>query len=112
MPERFSEVLRAAIRQVHEQANGAAYIGKLLSGELALADFAELATQHYFLYTALEEVADSMRHDPVVGPFVIDGLRRVPALAEDLDFLLGPHWATTIEPNAATKKTTASGCVR
>jgi heme oxygenase len=103
-PERFSDVLRTATREVHERAESAAFIGKLMSGELALAGFAELATQHYFIYTALEEVADTMRADPVVGAFVIDGLRRVPALAQDLEFLLGPDWASAVKPNAATEK--------
>lgn len=103
-PERFSNVLRAATRQVHERAEGAAFIGKLMSGELALAGFAELAVQHYFIYTALEEVSEAMRTDPVAGPFVIDGLRRVPALTEDLGFLLGPGWEGRVAPKAATDR--------
>lgn len=103
-PERFSSRLRAATRDLHERANGAAFVGKLMSGELALAGFAELVTQHYFIYTALEETSDQMRADPVVGAFVIDGLRRVPALTEDLEFLLGSRWASIVKPNAATEK--------
>ncbi|WP_222854289.1 heme oxygenase (biliverdin-producing) [Fodinicola acaciae] len=100
--ERFSNVLRGATRLVHERAEGAAFIGKLMSGELALAGFAELAVQHFSIYTALEEVSDAMRTDPVAGPFVIDGLRRVPALTKDLDFLLGSGWQSRVAPNAAT----------
>jgi heme oxygenase len=103
-PTRFSAVLRAATREVHERAEGTAFVGKLMSGELALAGFAELVIQHYFIYSALEDAADVMRGDAVAGRFVIDGLRRVPALAEDLEFLLGPQWEDQISPNAATRK--------
>jgi heme oxygenase len=58
--------------------------------------------QHYFAYVVLEEAADAMRNDPVGGAFVFDSLRRLPALEEDLEFLIGSDWKSKIAPNEAT----------
>ena len=72
---------------VHERAHHSAYMTALLDGRLPLADYTLLAEQYVAIYGALEAAADALADDPVAGPFVIDGLRRLPALHADLDAL-------------------------
>lgn len=98
----FSESLRASTREVHDRAHHSAYMDALLAGELSLEGYAQLAAQYYFIYAALEEATDAMAGDEIGGRFVVDELRRVPALVKDLEFLLGPDWRDRIEPVAAT----------
>ncbi|TCK22524.1 heme oxygenase (biliverdin-producing) [Pseudonocardia endophytica] len=87
MSEPLSTALRQATMEVHERAHHSSYMGALLAGELPLADFTLLAEQHRAIYGALEAASDALADDPVAGPFVIDGLRRVPALRADLEAL-------------------------
>ncbi|MEU8263406.1 biliverdin-producing heme oxygenase [Micromonospora sp. NPDC048999] len=98
----FSARLRAETREAHQTAESQRYISALTAGELGVAGYTTLVVQHYVIYEALESVAEMMRHDPLVGPFVDDALTRLPALAKDLQFLLGPDWRQRIEPTPAT----------
>jgi len=98
----FSARLREATRGDHRAAESSDYFGRLMSGGLAREGYAALVAQHWFIYQVLEEAADVMRADPVVGAFVDDRLHRVPALRADLAFLVGPDWADRIAPSRAT----------
>lgn len=100
----FSSELRESTREAHERAENAPFVSGLLNGSVDLAGFAELAVQHYFIYSALESAAERLRGHPVASRFHFDGLSRVPALAADLRFLLGPEWASRARPNRATAR--------
>ncbi|WP_329110150.1 biliverdin-producing heme oxygenase [Micromonospora sp. NBC_01699] len=95
--------LRAATDAAHRAAESTPYITALIAGQIPRAGYAALVAQHYFVYETLEEAAEAMRGDAVAGPFVADELTRLPRLAEDLAFLLGPGWRDRIAPNAATE---------
>lgn len=99
----FSTTLRESTRDVHQRANESAFMTALFDGGLPLAAYARLAAQYHFVYQAIEDASDAQADDPVAGAFVFDELRRVPALAADLAFLLGPDWAEEIEPVPATR---------
>lgn len=100
----FSATLRESTREVHERAENSSFMSALLSGALPLEAYSLLAAQHYHIYGALEAVTDTMADDPVGSPFAMDGLRRVPALAEDLEYLAGPGWASALHPVPATQR--------
>lgn len=100
--EPFSRSLRAAIEDGHARAQGSVFVNALLAGELNLAGYTALASQHYFIYGALEAAGEAMREHPVAGRFVFDGLRRLPALEADLAELLGPRWRALVEPRPST----------
>ncbi|SFP46409.1 heme oxygenase [Amycolatopsis arida] len=100
----FSQALRESTREAHDRAHHSAYMEALLAGSLTLAEYARLATQYYFIYEAIERASDAMVDDPVGGPFVIDELRRLPALTRDLEFLLGPDWRAELRPVPATEE--------
>lgn len=100
--EPFSTVLRRATAEHHDRAESAPFVGKLLDGRLGLEALAALAGQNLFVYSALETAAERWRSDPVAGPFVIEGLDRLPALRADLEHLVGPDWAATVQARPTT----------
>lgn len=100
--EPFSTVLRRATAEHHDRAESASFVAELLGGRLGLAALAALAGQNLFVYTALEAAAERWRDDPVAGPFVIDGLDRLPALRADLVRLVGPSWPNSVRALPAT----------
>jgi heme oxygenase len=74
----------------------------LLGGRLALDDYATLVVQYWHVYSELEDGADRLAGDPVVGGFAVDALRRRDAIAADLAFLRGEDWADDLDPLPAT----------
>jgi heme oxygenase (biliverdin-producing, ferredoxin) len=83
---------------VHERAHHSTYMASLLAGELPLADYTLLAEQYLGIYGALEARGDELASDPVAGPFVIDELRRMPALVQDVEALGGSATAPRLLP--------------
>ena len=100
--EPFSRGLRVAIEDGHARAQGSVFVEALVAGQLNLDGYTALASQHYFIYSALEAAGDAMAEHPVAGRFVFDALRRVPALSDDLAELIGPDWRDRIEPRPST----------
>jgi heme oxygenase (biliverdin-producing, ferredoxin) len=98
----FSQVLRRATAAAHERAHHSTYMDALLGGRLALDDYATLVVQYWYVYGALEDGADRLGADPVVGAFAVDALRRREAIAADLAFLRGPGWADDVAALPAT----------
>ncbi|MEP7762318.1 biliverdin-producing heme oxygenase [Sanguibacter sp. 25GB23B1] len=100
--EPLSVHLRTATRTQHEQAEGTSFIGRLMAGELDVAAYADLATQHHTIYTALEEAELFVRADPAGATIVFDELPRVAALEADLTVLVGPGWRDEVRVLPAT----------
>ncbi|AYY15340.1 biliverdin-producing heme oxygenase [Actinobacteria bacterium YIM 96077] len=100
----FSQALRERSREVHRQAERSAFVTALMNGQLDRSGYALLASQHLFIYDALESVAEHLRHTHTAGPFITDRLRRLPSLQADLDVLLGPGWPQRIAPLPATQR--------
>lgn len=102
MTELLSQALRGATARVHERAHHSTYMDALLGSRLDLAEYATLVEQYWFVYGALEDGADRHAHDPVIGGFAVEALRRRAGLAADLEFLRGPDWADGLTPLPAT----------
>jgi heme oxygenase len=83
----FSQELRKASMAAHTHAESSPLFEQLFDGTLTIADYVTLVVQLQAVYVALEAPADRMRTDPVVGPFVVDALHRVPAFRRDLAVL-------------------------
>jgi heme oxygenase len=96
-PFSLAELLREQTRIVHEQAENAPFMSRLLAGELPISAYTALVAQNYGIYQALEAVSEHWRRDPVAGPFVFDELMRVTHLEHDLAYLLGPDWRLQAE---------------
>lgn len=98
----FAARLRAATRDAHERAERSPFVEALLGGDLGREAYAALLAQSHLFHSALEEAGEVWRGDPVVGRFVLDPLRRSPALEADLAWLLGPGWRGHVRPLDAT----------
>ncbi|WP_282944410.1 heme oxygenase (biliverdin-producing) [Cellulomonas endometrii] len=101
-PSPLSLLLREGTRAEHEAAEGAAFVDDLLTGRLTVAAYVDLALQLRTVYVALEEVADDVRRTPEGAGVVFDELRRAPAIAADLEHLVGPGWRAQAAPLPAT----------
>ncbi len=102
-PQSFSAALRAVTWGDHQKAEGAPFMQAIMRGTAQRDDYAQLVAQHYFAYVDLEASAAAMKDDEIAGAFVFDELTRVPALREDLAFLLGPDWESRIVATPATQ---------
>jgi heme oxygenase len=102
--EPFSVRLRAETAVRHRQAESEPFVLDLLAGRLPLSAYALLAAQHWFVYEALERIADEHGADPLLAPFLALGLRRLPRLQDDLVHLVGPDWSERIAPLPATRR--------
>lgn len=98
----FSQELRERTRTSHSESEGADFMGDLMSGKGTREDYIALVAQHYFIYQAIESTAELMRNNPVAAPFLSDKLTRLPAIEEDLRFLLGEDWKNQIAPLPTT----------
>ncbi|MCE3553631.1 biliverdin-producing heme oxygenase [Pseudonocardia sp. RS11V-5] len=85
----LSTGLRRATAEIHERAHRSTYMAALLDGRLPLSAYTLLAQQYLAIYGALEATGDALAADPAAGPFVIDELRRLPALRRDVTALGG-----------------------
>jgi heme oxygenase (biliverdin-producing, ferredoxin) len=100
--DRLSVRLRTSTRADHDAAQGSGFLDALSAGRLPRDAYADLAGQHWFIYESLERAAAVMVDDPVAGEFVLPELTRLPSLAADLGFLLGPDWRNRIAALPAT----------
>ncbi|WP_246036893.1 biliverdin-producing heme oxygenase [Cellulomonas telluris] len=101
----LSARLRSGTRADHEAAETAPFVERLMSGALTRDAYVDLAVQQHAVYTALEEVGDALRAaTPAAASVVLEELRRVPSIEDDLAFLLGPGWAARVRVLPATER--------
>ncbi|MGK9148000.1 biliverdin-producing heme oxygenase [Plantibacter flavus] len=100
----FSQALRERTSSGHSSSEGADFMSDLMTGKGSKADYIALVAQHYFIYEALEAAADRMRLDAVAAPFISEKLTRLPAIEQDLRFLIGDDWRERITPLPTTER--------
>lgn len=100
----FSQALRERTWSGHGDSEGATFMRDLMEGKGTRDDYIALVAQHYFIYEALEAAAERFAGDPVAAAFISPQLTRLPALEQDLEFLLGPDWAGQITPLPTTDR--------
>jgi heme oxygenase len=96
--------VRTGTRADHDAAQGSGFLDALAAGRLPIEAYADLTAQHWHVYDELERAGQVMRADPVAVAFVFPELERVPALIDDLRFLVGPGWESEISALPATVK--------
>ncbi|MFB7467151.1 heme oxygenase (biliverdin-producing) [Streptomyces sp. NPDC056224] len=99
----FSTVIRVASHEQHTEAETSAFMSDLLGGRLGVDAYTRYTEQLWFVYRALEDAADSLRDDPVAGPFIRPELMRVAEIERDLAHLLGPGWRESVAALPATE---------
>lgn len=100
----FSVALRERTWATHDTTEGATFMSDLMSGRGSRDDYIALVVQHFYMYEALEAVADAMARDTIAARFITPELTRLPALTTDLEFLLGRDWRTESSPLPSTAR--------
>ena len=81
-----------------------ALITELLPGKRSKDDYIAFTGQLYFIYDALEAVAETLKTDAVATAFISPKLTRLPALEADLAFLVGDDRRESVTPLPATTR--------
>lgn len=105
----FSEALRertGSTRSLGPRGQSASerFMTALMTGGGSREDYVAMVAQNYFVYDALERAAEARSADPVAAPFITPALTRIPAIREDLRYLVGDDWHERIEPLATTRR--------
>ena len=98
----FSQALRERTRPNHGESEGADFMKDLMTGKGTRDDYIALVAQHYFIYEAIERAAALFSGDPEAAAFIAPQLTRLPAIVDDLEFLLGAGWREQIAPLPTT----------
>ncbi|MGW3328786.1 biliverdin-producing heme oxygenase [Streptomyces virginiae] len=99
----FSTVIRVASHEQHTEAETSTFMSDLLGGRLGVDAYTRYTEQLWFVYRALEDAAESLKDDPVAGPFIQPELMRVAEIERDLTHLLGPDWRESVTALPATR---------
>ncbi|MFD9475622.1 heme oxygenase (biliverdin-producing) [Streptomyces nojiriensis] len=99
----FSTVIRVASHEQHTEAETSTFMSDLLGGRLGVEAYARYTEQLWFVYRALEDAAESLKGDPVAGPFIQPELMRVAEIERDLAHLVGPDWRESVVALPATR---------
>ncbi len=100
----FSQALRERTWSNHGDSEGADFMKDLMTGKGTREDYIALVAQHFFIYEALEAAAQQFDSDAVAAPFIAPQLTRLPAIEDDLEFLIGPDWRDQITPLPTTQR--------
>jgi len=100
----FSQALRERTWSGHDDNAGDTFMRDLMQGKGTRDDYIALVVQHYFIYEALEQAEPRFIDDPDAARFISPHLTRLPALEQDLDFLLGPDWRGQITALPSTER--------
>jgi heme oxygenase len=98
----FSQALRERTWSGHGESEEAGFMSDLMTGKGTREDYVALVAQHYFIYEALEAAGERMCADASAAPFITSQLTRLPAIEEDLRFLIGADWRKRIAPLPTT----------
>ncbi|MFE3600231.1 heme oxygenase (biliverdin-producing) [Streptomyces sp. NPDC059142] len=98
----FSTLIRVASHEQHTEAETSTFMSDLLCGRLGVDAYTRYTEQLWFVYRALEGASETLREDPVAGPFIQSELARTPELERDLAYLRGADWRTGLAPLPAT----------
>ena len=98
----LSVALREETAHAHENAEGSAFMQRLMSGQLSAEAAADLSGQLWFVYESLEHAVRSVAHTPIAGAVADPRLERRFALEADLATLVGSDWREKIRILPAT----------
>jgi heme oxygenase len=88
--------LREGTQSLHRQTERAGVMPALLRGTLPAACFHRMQRNLQAIYAALEPALQQRAEHPALAPLRQPALARAAALADDLDALHGPDWASAL----------------
>jgi heme oxygenase len=93
--------LREGTKKSHTMAENTGFVSCFLKGVVDKLSYRKLVASLYFVYAAMEEEIDKLRHDPVLQPIAFEALNRRSALEADLIYYYGENWQNQIQPSPA-----------
>ena len=104
MVEDFAKQIKVGTKKSHSAAENTKFVASFLRGVVNKESYRTLVANLYFVYTALEVVAEHLKENDEVSPLLFDELKRHKSLAKDLDYFYGEGWHENIYPSPATKR--------
>lgn len=100
----LSTMLREGTSVNHREAERRPFMRVFFKGETPRDAYVEWMARQWFVYDALEDVAEKLRGDEVVGRMYTPALLRRDRLAADLEVLIGSDWREQISPSPVTER--------
>ena len=104
MVEDFAKQIKVGTKKSHSAAENTKFVASFLRGVVNKESYRTLVANLYFVYTALEDVAEHLKENDEVSPLLFNELKRHKSLAKDLDYFYGEGWHENIYPSEATKR--------
>lgn len=99
-----SKIMRRQTWPDHERAEHSPFEQALVRGTVTEAAYADMLTQVWHVYDALEARMDELRDDPVAGTVLFGELPRRDAVEADLVHYAGPDWRATADILPVTRE--------
>lgn len=97
----LATMLREGTRKSHTMAENVGFIKCFLKGVVEKSSYRKLATNLYFVYSAMEEEMERLKNHPIVGKIYFPELNRKSNLEKDLQFYYGNNWQNEIAMSVA-----------
>lgn len=97
-PSGFAAMMREGTRRVHREAERSGFLADLIRGRATRHGYATFLRNLVPVYAALEQGLDAHAETPILATFADPRLRRLPALARDLEAIAGPDWVSSCAP--------------
>lgn len=99
----LNAMLMGGTSVIHREAERRPFMVAFFKGLLTRDAYAAFLGRLSFVYVALEECAEGLRDDPVVGRMYAPELFRLSSIERDVAFWAGPEWRSQITPTPASK---------
>ena len=76
MVEDFAKQIKVGTKKSHSAAENTKFVASFLRGVVNKESYRTLVANLYFVYTALEDVAEHLKENDEVSPLLFDELKR------------------------------------
>lgn len=104
MSSNLATKLREGTKKSHTMAENTGFIACFLKGTVEKNSYRGLASNLYFVYSAMEEEMERHQHHPIISPIYFPELNRKGALEKDLAFYYGQTWRDQVAPSPAAQQ--------
>ena len=97
----LAKELKTGTKRSHTAAENTKFVGSFLRGVVSEQNYRELIKDFYFVYSALEEEMERLKHDKYLRFIYFTELNRLSFLKWDLRYYYGPNWMMEVKPSEA-----------
>ncbi|MDJ0598515.1 MAG: heme oxygenase (biliverdin-producing) [Crocosphaera sp.] len=103
MSVNLATMLREGTKKSHTMAENVGFVKCFLKGVVEKNSYRTLVANLYFVYSAMEEEMETLRHHELVSKIYFPQLHRKQSLEKDLCFYYGANWRNEVAPSEAAK---------